>query len=454
MEWFELGSQFIPKAGQLKMNLPEVSKAEMEQCLDRVMSSQVFSGADRIQEFLRYVVVETIEGRAGSIKGKTVALDVYGRRATSDGDPENVVRVEARRLRRLLSGYYEAEGQNDPIRIHIDSGGYAPRFEVISTSAPTPETQSPANESQWKTKVVLAACAALILLGFYVWMSSNRSTPIGVADLKKLERQAFLGKSVTALQAANMADQAKNMIFPLFDIERQKLALGMFEQAIRLDPEFFGGYAGAAHSLAALAILSQDPGQKATYLEQASERIEKTINLNPTDAWTQASAAWVAFAKDDYDKAQELSRRAYSLNHDDWYVSDIHGVVTLFTGNFSEARDVSDPTAASAGSNQRSGNRNVYAVANFHLGEFRKTLTALRETGEQGGPVSPLTLAYQAAAKHALGDLEGARNSTSELMATWPDFRVEIMLLSLFKNPAHAHDVVKRLQESGWQAER
>jgi hypothetical protein len=110
--------------------------------------------------------------------------------------------------------------------------------------------------------------------------------------------------------------------------------------------------------------------------------------------------------------------------------------------------------APSASSGQRSGKRNVYAVANYYLGGFRKTLTALQEIGELGGPVSPLSLVYQAAAKHALGDLEGARNSTSELLATWPNFRVDVMLLVLFENPKRADEVFKRLQESGWRAEQ
>lgn len=239
----------------------------------------------------------------------------------------------------------------------------------------------------------------------------------------------------------NLAEQAKGMIFPVFDYERQKLTLGMFEQAMRLDPEFFGGYAGAAFSLATLALLSQDPDKTATYLDQASEMAEKPIGLNPTAAWTQASSAWVAFAKGDYEKAQELSSRAYVLNQDDWYVSDIHGLVSLFTGDFIEASKVSDPKTVSTASSHRSGKRNIYAAASFHLGEYQKTLNALKEIGEMGGPPR---LAYQSAAKHALGDMKGARSSASELKSTWPNFRVDIVLLSFFENPLHAEDVVTR----------
>ena len=445
----------MPKTGRSE-SLPEISKAEMEHCLERIMSSQVFSGADRMQEFLRYVVGESIEGRAGNIKGKTIALDVYSRSATSDGDPENVVRVEARRLRRRLSDYYEAEGRDDRVRIHIDSGGYIPRFELNSTSASDTdtETEAPAKRPKWITLVAVVAGAAFVLLGLYVWSNSIGPTRVEVANQKKLERQALLEKSPTALQAVNLAEQARRMVFPLFDVERQKLAHSIFEQAIRLDPEYFGGYAGSAQSLGTLAVLTQDPVQKATYLEQASERVEKAINLNPTHSWTQASSAWVAFARGDNERALELSRRAYALGPDDWYVSDIHGLVALFSGNFIEARNVSDPSRATTVSSWRSGSRNIYAAANFHLGAFRKTLTSFDEIGELGGPIGPPRLAYQAAAKHALGDLDAARTLASELKGTWPGFRVDYVLFSFFENPVYAEDVMKRLEISGWTAEK
>ncbi|MGR3662925.1 MAG: hypothetical protein ACU0CA_17350, partial [Paracoccaceae bacterium] len=58
------------------------------------------------------------------IRGKTIAMDVYGRHPTSSGKSENVVRVDAHRLRRSLKEYYTAEGKDDPVQIWVDSGGY------------------------------------------------------------------------------------------------------------------------------------------------------------------------------------------------------------------------------------------------------------------------------------------------------------------------------------------
>jgi hypothetical protein len=123
--------------------------------LSEILASATFWNADRLKSFLEYVVLETVHGRGDGIRGKTIAQDVYGRRAETDGDPENVVRVDARRLRRRLAEYYEDEGRDAKVRIHIDSGGYTPRFETVSDAAlvetddpsPAPGPPSPINRS-------------------------------------------------------------------------------------------------------------------------------------------------------------------------------------------------------------------------------------------------------------------------------------------------------------------
>ena len=65
----------------------------------------------------------------------------------------------------------------------------------------------------------------------------------GVAQVT---RAAIYEKSPSALQAFNLAHQARSMIFPIFDRPRQELVLSVFGRVIELDPDYFGGYAGAA----------------------------------------------------------------------------------------------------------------------------------------------------------------------------------------------------------------
>ena len=58
---------------------------------------------------------------------------VFGRDDSFDPQTDPVVRLEARRLRRALEHYYLTAGRDDPIRIEIPKGGYAPVCEHAET---------------------------------------------------------------------------------------------------------------------------------------------------------------------------------------------------------------------------------------------------------------------------------------------------------------------------------
>ena len=85
------------------------SKARAE-ALTRIVGSEEFATSPKLGEFLAYVVNEQIQGRSDRIKGKTIAVDVFGRGADEGSAGHNIVRVEARRLRRLLNEYYSGSG--------------------------------------------------------------------------------------------------------------------------------------------------------------------------------------------------------------------------------------------------------------------------------------------------------------------------------------------------------
>lgn len=79
--------------------------------MEQILASEGFSGSPRLQEFLRFIVEETLAGKADRIKGFTVAEAIFG--ADEDSDPRSsaIVRVEAGRLRRRLAEYYLDGGQ-------------------------------------------------------------------------------------------------------------------------------------------------------------------------------------------------------------------------------------------------------------------------------------------------------------------------------------------------------
>ena len=101
--------------------------------LERILSSQAFSGSERLSQFLRFVVEESISGRADALKEWLLGVRVFGRSDTFDPRIDAIVRVEAGRLRTKLALYYETEGHNDPVLIQVNKGSYAPVFHERSS---------------------------------------------------------------------------------------------------------------------------------------------------------------------------------------------------------------------------------------------------------------------------------------------------------------------------------
>jgi adenylate cyclase len=114
-----------PIAGAVGIKADEV-RAQ----LGRIVSHPLFQKCERMSGFLRYIVTQTLDGHSGRIKQRTVAMEVYSRGRDFDPRIDPIVRIEATRLRRLLSEYYAGGGRSDPIRIDVPKGGYVPKFEL------------------------------------------------------------------------------------------------------------------------------------------------------------------------------------------------------------------------------------------------------------------------------------------------------------------------------------
>ena len=136
--------------------------------LDRILTSDHFDASDRNRRFLRYVVEECLEGRSQQIKAYCIAVSVFNREPSFDPQSDPIVRLEAGRLRRSLEHYYLTAGRNDPIRIVVPKGGYAPRFERV-TDDPAPELAGqpvPGPEASRPTAIPMRAAglAAAVLI--------------------------------------------------------------------------------------------------------------------------------------------------------------------------------------------------------------------------------------------------------------------------------------------------
>jgi hypothetical protein len=78
--------------------------------LERVLNSERFRKAPSLSQLLQYLVSTNLDGHAAHIKETTIGIEVFGRPGNFDGRTDNIVRVQAHRLRKLLEGYYAGKG--------------------------------------------------------------------------------------------------------------------------------------------------------------------------------------------------------------------------------------------------------------------------------------------------------------------------------------------------------
>jgi hypothetical protein len=102
--------------------------------LEVVLQSPSFVSSRRCQDFLRYVIREFVEGRADSIKERTIALEVFGKSPRFDPGSDSLVRVKAREVRKRLTEYYES-ASDAPLRIELPVGSYVPIIRVTESAS-------------------------------------------------------------------------------------------------------------------------------------------------------------------------------------------------------------------------------------------------------------------------------------------------------------------------------
>lgn len=117
--------------------LVKMNSAEVAAQLQRIVSSRFFAASPRLIAFLRHVVEKSHAGQTESLKEYVIGVEVFERGENFDPRMDNIVRIQAAKLRSKLVEYYAADGQSDSIIIEIPKGGYAAelRSRTIAVSA-------------------------------------------------------------------------------------------------------------------------------------------------------------------------------------------------------------------------------------------------------------------------------------------------------------------------------
>ena len=114
------------------------TEEQVREELSRVLACHEFRTSKRSQDFLRYVVENTLQGHADMLKERTIGIEVFGRPTSYDPGDDATVRVKAGEVRKRLGIYYSDLGAHNPVRIELPSGTYVPEFHLVSAPVPAP----------------------------------------------------------------------------------------------------------------------------------------------------------------------------------------------------------------------------------------------------------------------------------------------------------------------------
>ena len=154
-----------------------VTEEQVREELSRALASHEFRTRKRSQDFLRYVVENTLQGHGDMLKERTIGIEVFGRPTSYDPSDDATVRVKAGEVRKRLSIYYSDLGSHNPVRIELPSGTYVPEFHVVNAPSPAaphsssdvplpaavPQRQSVLTPRRASLAAIVLAAAAVLL---------------------------------------------------------------------------------------------------------------------------------------------------------------------------------------------------------------------------------------------------------------------------------------------------
>jgi adenylate cyclase len=119
--------------------MPPPSTAMVKEHLHKILASPAFVNADRMRQYLRFVVEHALSAPNESLKEMTVGIALYAEKGDFDPRTTAVVRVDATRLRAKLLEYYSSDGAADPVVIDLPKGSYSPIFRDADNHHTSPD---------------------------------------------------------------------------------------------------------------------------------------------------------------------------------------------------------------------------------------------------------------------------------------------------------------------------
>jgi hypothetical protein len=189
-------------------NLQDSTSDPRWELAQRVAQSRTFARSARLPQFLLYVCERSLAGGTDELSEQHIGVQVFGRPPDYSSGEDNIVRAQARLLRKKLDEYFEVEGREEALRIRIPKGGYAPTFEAQVAPAVLPGSDLPADppRSSRSSRLPWFLLAAALLAAILWTLAPRWTSRTPDSDFAQFwstifnaQRATFLVPSDTAL---------------------------------------------------------------------------------------------------------------------------------------------------------------------------------------------------------------------------------------------------------------
>lgn len=413
--------------------------------LERILNNGAFAASDRRKAFLRYVVEEALAGRAGQIKGFSIAVSVLGRDEDFDPQTDPVVRLEARRLRRELEHYYLTEGRDDPIQITIPKGAYVPDFEWNPLAAPAPaKPPTPADAGRKESRplrlglLAFVAVGCLALGGLGTWLL-----------FKNTGAEAVISKRLTGSpEAYAMFLETRQIGRPPSNETRVRAALDLAREVVRLDPDFGGGYAAESFLVWVYVVFGHSKSPEAD-AARALQLAETAVQVDPGFSWGYQSLSRARHLTGDLDGAVTAAEYAVDIEPEVAELQGNLGMILTLAGRPVEAFEPLQTAIRLSGENARVPYRNYLGISYFHAGKLQASIEVIEKNRRLSGPMGPHMYAYLAAAYAKIGNEGRAHAAAEHIRSPSSGFSVRGFIENLFHDAKNRQLLFSALERAG-----
>ena len=204
----------------------------LEQQLERIANSGIFSGKDSLLSLLRFMVDYSISDPDGPLRETDIGVKHFGK-LHFDPRTDSTVRVQIGRLRDTLATYYSGPGAADPIVLEIPKGGYRVRFysrldpslgtaaalaegrAAAGTVVPVAQPRNPIRKNIWLVFSVLVVALAAFLAVRGIVIAPSALETFWKPFLQRYDdalvifsNPRFVGQSITGLRLYDPSDPA------------------------------------------------------------------------------------------------------------------------------------------------------------------------------------------------------------------------------------------------------